>query len=503
MRKIVSLFVLCVWSAPYVSAWGLLPEAAYTGNWFASILGKQQITQPVCVTTYAGGEVLPGLPADSRVSQEKLILEFENALNYWLTKPRDFLQKSGRSAEFADFLSVLPQRISLQPNVDCTAPGTLRLVYAPREWYIHMQRQDGRVVAVTHKVRYTVPTVRASNEIAWTESYASGGTVTLYERLDLINLPQVLAHEAGHLIGLTNQYGFASYLFPGENMHSYFSYLHVTGKNTGALKRVLLNRKPASLMGAPSYHAQAMKNMWPDDVDGLINAVDMVQVYLRGVLSPRVVNGWKSFSLADKNIGYALGMPFQYAQDSMPEGLLARATEYAGGKIGGLELQDLALLQAWYKQTDPETAYTAVNAEDLHNWQTAEVIRRETAYEMESLSLQPVKGMPVTEHRLTAPNLPLSDLIPLRVPDTDGELRTLTPVKDIKKDDPDCNFYLIITDKEMNWFEKEYGSVLERAQRKTDAHKNLTKKETRITRWYKQMKENQRKTAKCWVEPVN
>ena len=502
MKKIFGLLALCVLCAPYAAGWGFVPEVFYATNWFAEKLGQGQVIQPVCVTTYVQGEYLPGLPADSRVSQEKLVSEFENALNYWFTKPREFLQKSGRSAEFADFLSALPQHITLQLQDECSNSGMLRLVYAPREWYINVQQKDGRVVGVTHKARYTVPAERISKDVAWTEVSQKGGTINLYERLDLINLQQVLAHESGHLFGLTSQYGFAPYMFPGENTSSTFAYFHVIGKNTAALNRTLLNRKPASLMGGTQYHAQALKTMWPDDVDGLINAVDMIQAYQHGLLSPRVVNGWKSFSLADKKVGYALALPFQYtASNTVPAEVVANATDYMRGKLAGLETPDFALLQAWYKQTNAAPVYAAVQASDLHNRQLAQNTQREVKNTLQA-PLVRAEAVPLTVLP-TAQELRMPDLMPLTLPDTNGQTRTLTPVRNVADEDPDCNFYLIITDKEMSWFEKEYGSVLARAQRKTVAHKKLTKKETRITRWYKQMQENKRKTAKCWVEPAN
>ena len=428
---------------------------------------------------------------------------FENiqtAFSSIFTFVRQQIEQSGRTAEFADFLAALPKHLTVEVKPACTTPGTLRIVYAPREWYINVQRQGGRVTGVTHKAHYTVPAERISKDIAWTD----GNTITLYERLDLISLPQVLAHETGHLMGLASQYGFADYMYAGEGNHSYFSYLNISGKNTAALNRTMPSRKPAALMGNPRYHAQALRTMWPDDLDGIINAVDMIQVYLNGLLSPRVVNGWKSFSLADKQIGYALAMPFQYTANGMPGELVARATGYTRGKIGGLEVSDLALLQKWYKETNASPLYAAVQASDLHDWQLAQNTRREVTQTLQNISLGRAEGIAIispvklTQEELRAPNL-----LRLTLQDTNGQTHTLTPVRNVADDDPECNFYLIITDKEMSWFEKEYGSVLARAQRKTAAHKNLSKKETRITRWYKQMQENKRITAKCWVEPAS
>lgn len=498
MKKLVVLvFTLCLFPLQ-AGAWGLQISMGDKTSLLFKYLGQTEVIQPVCVLTYADGEYFPGLPADSRVSQEKLVEHMEKGINYWFTKSREFLQNSGRAEEFADVLAVLPQTVTLQLQADCTQANTLRLIYAPRAWYVDVIQAAGMPVEVRHKAHYTVPRIRTSDEIAFTETHHSSASVTLFERLDLINLPQVLAHEAGHLLGLADQYGFASYLTPGENMSSHFSYFHVIGNNTQALNQSLKVRRPATLMGAPRFHAQALARMWPDDVDALINAVDFVQIYHKDMLSPRVVNGWKSFSLQDKRVGYAFAMPFQYtAQNALPDDVLIQATGYAyQSKIGGLTKADLALLQRWYVQTGAPVAYTHMQAQDLHQWQQEQLAQREVTTQLRLGS--PVEAIPLStlvgEPRLS---VTLPDLIQLRIPTAQGQTRTLSVVHQDVTNDPDCNFYMIVTDKEMTWFQHEYGSVLNRVNRKQAAQKKLTRKETRIANWYEQMKENQRKTAKC------
>lgn len=526
MKKWLGIFCLFIFTAPYAGAWGLLIEAAYTDNWFMRKLGHAQITQPVCVRTYADGEFLPGLPADTPVSQEQLVAEMEKALNYWLEKPRAFLQQKGRSEEFADFLAALPQHITLQLQDTCQAEDILQLTYAPREWYINVQHENGRVASVSHKARYTLPRLRTTSEKAWTQTAVDGksANIHLYERLDLVNLPQLLTHEAGHLIGLADQYGFASYVRPGESTHSYFSYLHVAGENTAALNQTISTRQPASLMGNPRYHAQALQTMWPDDVDGLINAVDMAQIYHRNLLSPRVVNGWKSFSLADHKVGYALALPFVYTpQNTVPQELLARATEYTHGKVGGLEVADFALLHNWYHNTNPVAAYQPVDADELHHnplaqqmvqvvplqvaapkqeivsHQVAQQVRQELTQALSLTAFDKSLAAKISAPQVT-PQLP--DLIHLRVPDIHGQPGTLPVVRNPSDEDPDCNFYLIITDKELTWFEAEYGKTLSRARAKEQAGQKLTNKETRLVKWAAQMQENKRKTDKCQAAPA-
>ncbi len=500
MKKWLSIVCLCFVASSYAGAWGLLPEASHTDTWFVHQFGQEQVTRPVCIRTYAQGESFQGLPEDSKVSPKQLVAEMENALNYWLVKPREFLQASGRQEEFADFLDILPKHITLQLQETCDSPYTLQLVYAPREWYINVKKSKGKPTSVTHKAHYTVPSVRGSDEIAWTENSirTQSATITVYERLDLINLPQVLTHEAGHLIGLTDQYGFASYIFPGENTHHHFSYLQVSGKNTAALNNQLLLRKPASLMGNPRYHARALKTMWPDDVDGLINAVDMAQIYHHNLLSPRVVNGWKSFSLADKHIGYALAMPFKYtSQHTQPDELLARAIAYRGGEIAGLNLTEFALLQQWYKDNPATWAYHTVRASDLHNGLLAQQTRQDLA----QMKFTPLTAVKIPSS-VTPPTLriPMPDVIRLRIADANGKMSRLPVARNPEAKDPNCQFYLVVTDKEITWFIKKYSRELNSIVRKTHSQQKLTRKEQRVLRWKEQLLENKHKTEMCKTE---
>ncbi len=497
MKKLVVFISIWLSLPVQVGAWGLMIGAGDGTSLLFKYLGQQQVVQPVCIQTYAQGEYLPGLPVDSKVTPAQLVSSLEGGINYWFTKSREFLQKSGRQEEFVDVLAVLPQHVNVQLEEDCSKPHTLRLVYAPREWYINViQTVDGIPIEVRHKAHYTVPRVRVSTEKAWTETARSGASVTLFERLDLINLAQTLTHEAGHLLGLADQYGFASYLMPGENTSSYFASYRVSGKNTQKLNQSLKMKKMASIMGAPRFHAQALQTMWPDDVDALVNAVDFVQVYHKGMLSPRVVNGWKSFSLADQRVGYSFAAPFQYTtQNEVPQELLTHVTSYSS-KLGGLGIENLALLKHWYQDTKAPVAYTQVRVQDLRQWQESTLAQLAVTAQ---LNLAPAKGIQLVSSSAEFKYASLPDLIPLQLPTRLGKSQHLTVVHQAQQKDPDCTFYLIVTDKEMNWFKDTYGSVLARAHKKQTTHKKLTRKETRITHWYEQMKENQRKTSKCQI----
>lgn len=511
MKKIIGCLSLCVLCAPYSAGWGLQIGSNDEHSFLFQHLGQAQVEQEVCVRTYADGESFAGLPQDSRVSQEKLVEELEKGFNYWFSKSREFLQKSGRSAEFADVLAVLPQQVTLKLAPECSAGKSLQLVYSPRNWYINVRREEGKPVSVTHKTHYSVPAERISKDIAYTENYPTGSVITLYERLDLINLPQVLTHEVGHILGLADQYGFAPYLTPGENTSSNFAYFKVTGKNTQRLNSSLHLRKPASLMGAPYYHAKALNTMWADDVDGLINAIDYVQVYRRGLLSPRVVNGWKSFSLADKKVGYALGIPFQYtAQFALPDELLAAVSSYTNGVVAGVPVQDIASLQDWYQQTSALAVYQQVNWKEVQDWQTARLVRQETQQALaqiaepvatEQFAISAIQALPVS----VAGQSVIADIPepkPLNLLSS-SQLPAVSSVRNPLDDDPDCQFYLIITDKELGWFYKQYGPKLKIARRKMKAQQKLSDRETHLLRWHAQMKENQRKTAKCQMEHLD
>ena len=503
MKKIFVLFAVCMGAAPLAGAWGLQLGISDQSALLFNYLGQKQVEQPVCVRTYADGEYFSGLPADSRISEEQLIAEMENGLNYWFSAARQFITASGRVDEFADFLAVIPEHISLKQMPDCTAAHTLTLLYSPREWYIQVKRAKEQPAVVSHKAHYTVPRVRVSDEKAWTETSRRGATVHLYERLDLINLKQVLAHEAGHLLGLTDQYGFMSYLIPGENTHRYFSYLNVSGSRTAALNQSLLVKKPASLMGAPRYHAAALKQMWADDIDGFINAVDYVEIYHKNVLSPRVVNGWKSFSLVREQVGYALGMPFKYQQGKQPAEFLAHVQTYTS-QVSGLSMEDIKILQQMYQQNeDVSPLYAHITPEAVHSWHADEITQREAAVQLtQAVHLTPWQGIQIKAQEKPALKATLPDfIVPVAQANTSTQQANPTLALSTRTlEEDDCNFYLIVTDKELQWFYKTYAVTLNSAIRKQKHGEKLTKKEVRLLKWHTQLKENQRKTEKCQPE---
>ncbi len=498
IKKLGLLGTFCIAFAPCAGAWGLLPGVGDESSLLYKYLGQKEVVQPVCVRTYVDGQFFPGLPDDSPVPQETLVEHMQQALNYWFVQGRAFLQASGRGEEFADILAVLPEKITLAPNTDCTEKGSLQLIYAPREWYAQVV-SNGSQEKVIHRTK-PVPRVRVSDEVAWTATHPRWAAVHIYTRLDLVNLPQTLAHEAGHLLGLTDQYGFMPYLIPGENMHSYFSYLHVIGKNTAALNRQLLVKKPASLMGAPRYHAAALKKMWPDDMDGLINAIDYIYVYHKKLLSPRVVNGWKSFSLVPQQVGYALAVPFQYEQGKQPEQVTYHVQTYTR-KIAGLEPEDFKGLQAMFRQEGNNPLYTAVSAEQLHQWQAAQVAEQRLKRQLQAG--EPA-AITVAKEMVSLPAvLPSIAVSPVQSVQATALTRQANipsvPVQPsaVSQDRADCDFYLTVTQKEMNQFYEKYGPQLNRIKRKKNRNQKLTKRETRLLQYHTQLRENQRKTAEC------
>ncbi len=191
-------------------------------------------------------------------------------------------------------------------------------------------------------------------------------------------------------------------------------------------------------------------------------------------------------------------MPFKYtAQNTQPDELLARATSYTGGNIAGLNTTDFALLKEWYQHNPEDLTYRSVNTTDLQNY----LLAKQTQQDLRQMNFTPLTGVKIASAgTLPALRTTMPDIISLRIPDENGKPAPLPVVQNQHAQNPACNFYQIVTDKEITWFIKQYSRELNSIVRKNHARRKLTQKEKRIQRWKEQLLENKHKTEICREE---
>ena len=321
--------------------WGLLPSAGDGHSLLFRYLGQRAPVQPVCVETQVDRQTrMNGLPLGESNKEDELVALEEKALNTWIAHVRNFIQNSGRAEEFADLLAVWPEHITVTKTRDCTQPHVLVLTYEPRRFSgeYSVVEENGRKVLKLNSGSFSY-----NDEGLGTFTQAEalctsrGCGIRIFEALSMLkSFPMLLTHETGHLFGLADQYMDAK-----EEMHPYFSFLTVLrGQNP---------YKTGSVMNLGPYQTK----IWPDDVDGIINMVDFIQFYDKGVLSPRMLKGWQSFSLG-ANVFYAYAMPFIYggpaAQRTVPDALLARVKSYQK-RVNGIDVAKIQQMEAIDRET--------------------------------------------------------------------------------------------------------------------------------------------------------
>ena len=338
--------ILCVMCNATGYGWGLLPHIGNGNVLLFELLGKQTPVQQVCVQSYVDqNTMMDGLPLGESTTPEELVAWEQNALNQWMSSVRKLIQDSSRSGEFADFLAVWPQRVTLQYVKNCHEKA-LRIVYWPRRFrgaYSVVEHNGKKVLKHNTGVFTDDPAERGSQFTkANVVCERNGCSLRLFESLTALrNEKDVFVHETGHLLGLDDQYKTE---FGDEpSMHSAFSFLSVISPQ--------MRYSVASVM---NNLAEYRKQIWPDDVDGIINAVDFVEFYDRGHLSDRVRNGWKSFSLAHKGVYYAYAMPFIAGQEKpvrIPQGLLNKVQAYQQ-QMAGIDITEIRQMEAFKAQAE-------------------------------------------------------------------------------------------------------------------------------------------------------
>jgi len=332
MYKFIGVFLVFVLGPTLAGAWGLLPYCVTRGPDGATKL------KTCFVESFAAAGKTPCLNltvndqkkragAEGAAVQEDVAKEFQRSFDSWINAVRGTISQSGREAEFADFLSEFP--VSVRVRVQNALPkppaspvsssnrrgkkkskAEVSSAAAPENYSGCVditavvgweQQSDAHTCAdadahsntirwYTHILTWFDPNRREVQERAWT-----GNSCHAYKE-------QVLAHEIGHWLGLTDLYWNKLEDSAGKQvMVNDFSLLPM-GVNSREMERV-------SLMGTANNHPIGC-----DDVDAVVNMWDVLNAK-KGKISPRWENGWASFCPQYNSFRYAYGQPYRNAKE--------------------------------------------------------------------------------------------------------------------------------------------------------------------------------------------
>lgn len=226
--------------------------------------------------------------------------------NEWLEGIRRFIRQSGREKEFADILRLLPTEISFaivnEPKegddyiTSCKTHRTNTQV----DLFLNVSGDDftyeggaylsengqGKVLGRCNVTSQT----RAIIYFTPSEKYSGAAA-------------DVLLHEVGHTLGLSEMYGSSA---SDSSIYTMGEFqVRGTGKGT----------TPSAMQGVYGYvidntgelRKERSSRVTCDDVDGIINLLDH---YYGDKMSKRRTEGWLSLC-PNKKIGYAFSLPFQ------------------------------------------------------------------------------------------------------------------------------------------------------------------------------------------------
>ena len=245
----VFLGALEVLAAP----WGVMSN--YVNEETPDKTGKTYLLHKIL----AGQTLSVGLQRDEYTDKhyDKLSRLIAQSYNDWFANAAQYIEKSGREAEFADILPVLRQGVHTQIS---DFGKDINFVFMPLK---DIQWKCGRGAAGCYTLNEKVPHI-----------YLPSNTGLIsFLSLGQENKKRISTHEIGHSLGLSDQY------FQARSLNSDEIYGSTEERNT-VMK-----------------HA---RRLTCDDADGIINLIDITQGTRRGGN-----NGWKT--LCPKSQEYYIG----------------------------------------------------------------------------------------------------------------------------------------------------------------------------------------------------
>ena len=314
MKKILTLLLFCLWACVPAHAWVFLQsvqENKNTSVLLPKIINRQAHIR-VCMDLLDQNSRPSSNPSNAKENSdtyEKIRPIIESSYQMWMDTLRNTIQRSGRSAEFADVLSLLPKKKltfefinpDLSPCVDDKA----------QDLYVRV-----------------VPVVQAPGAAAYVRVHNNLVAMTL-DKWDIYSPEELrghVLHEIGHTFGLGDMYQSSA-------KKSYNSRTYTTAaiqplwetaacmndSCNGYTKRVPYSETQAvwdeqrggfrsiSKSGYKTvFVANSAEKLTCDDMDGLVNLLDY---YFPEKMSKRRTEGWLSFC-RDKNLAYAYSLPF-------------------------------------------------------------------------------------------------------------------------------------------------------------------------------------------------
>ena len=323
MKKLFIFLVLFLLSAP-AFAWVFTTEAV---EWDRKsiLLDKLVSGEPLGVCIHIEGRDCSSSSTCADIHSSTRAV-FEAAYQSWFDTLRASIEYSGRRAEFADILSLIPKKLNfayyngLENNFASCAYRTfgekfsqIDLIIKP--FYKLVEYGPGGDIegGSYNKVGSTgmaKPTLSFYYNVSdfGLSGYPlkDGKKHTEMRGISDRSSYHFMQHELGHTLGLGDLYKEASYN----------SRLYSTG-------RIIPSTRTSSVMNRDI-------ELTCDDMDGLINLLDHYFADTRLKNSVRRQKGWLSLC-SDRNIAYAYGLPFRVTEEEKAQYKAFAAKAYGSG----------------------------------------------------------------------------------------------------------------------------------------------------------------------------
>ena len=401
MKKLFIFLVIFLLSAP-AFAWVFTTEAV---EWDREtiLLDKLVSGEPLGVCIHIEGRDCSSSSTCADIHSSTRAV-FEAAYQNWFDTLRASIEHSGRHAEFADILSLIPRKLNFTyyngpennfascayrsfgetyPRINLILQPFFKLVeYAPGG---RIQGGNYNKVGTTGMAKPILSFHYNAEDFGLYGYPLKNGQKNTENRIVSSNQSSyhTMQHELGHTLGLGDLYKEAV-------NNSYNSRLYTTNKIIPGPQTLAIMSREVGLTC--------------DDMDGLINLLDHYFADSRLKNSVRRQKGWLSLC-SDRNIAYAYGLPFSVTEEEKAQYKAFAAKAYGSGDPSQVLAPCAEKVRANYQQsTQGRNALEAqkavadslarVKQENLRKKEEAEKAANIAAYNQQALTC-PVCGKKV------------------------------------------------------------------------------------------------------------